>query len=38
MFIEKILPCDEDVMKPKELITHEFLVKEATRKYHNLFD
>ena len=30
--------CDKDVMKPKSLITYEFLVKEAMNEYRDLVD
>ena len=37
-FIKKLCVCDMDVLSQEDLITHEYLVQEATREYSDLVD
>ena len=37
-FIKKFCVCDMDVISQDDLITYEYLVKEATQEYRNLVD
>ena len=37
-FINKLCVCDKDVMRPDDIITYDYLVREAMVEYHNIVD